>query len=306
MSILKKLIRALVIESGENFRVLFSLPILWLLRNRQEASIDDSASVIIFSKDRPLQLEALLDSYECYYENGAKPVIIFNACNEEYQSAYEDLFRRHSSKIQATFDDTKGFKDCLLDALNNLESNRIFFLVDDIIFKKKFDPKPFLKLGKEFIPSLRMGLHLTKCYTQRKSQALPVYNLKDDFVIWNYSNGECDWAYPLSVDGHFFFTEEIRFMTKILNFKAPNSYEAKLQKFRYLYKRLKGVCGQESFIFNIPCNKVQLENENHAGDFHQDDLLKLFKTKKIDFQNFHGLENESCHQEVPLLFKNRN
>lgn len=304
MKLAIKFINFFTKDLRENIFVLLSFPRLFKLRKTSH-NIEAQVATIIFSKDRPLQLEALLNSYFHYCVNALPPIVIYNAVDDKYKNAYLKLFSQFSDRGVVALDDSKGFKDCLMYALELIETKQFFFLVDDIIFKKTFNPNKFLNLGTHFIPSMRMGLHLNKCYTQLKPQPLPDFRNDGDLYFWKYGKGILDWAYPLSVDGHIFYKEEIKLMTKVLSFKAPNSYESKLQKFRLLYRRLYGACYNESVIMNIPCNKVQSENENHAGDWHQDDLLDLFWTKKINFLAYENFINESCHQEVALSFKDR-
>lgn len=304
MKWIKKIYKILVLEILENLKVLSSYLIL---KNQIKKSPKiSSVSVVIFSKDRPLQLEALLESYFEYFEDAPKPYIIYNYSNQGYGKAYSELFSRYSNQLEEELDDSIGFKLTLKSVISRIKSNHVFFLVDDILFKKNFSISTFFNLDNETVPSLRLGKHLKKCYTLKKDQALPHFiENKRGLLHWKYSEGEHDWGYPLSVDGHIFDTKQFSIMINALNFKAPNSLEAKMQKFNFIYRKFIGVCNETSYIFNIPCNKVQTENDNHAGEFHQDDLLEIYPLQKIDYKKFENIKNESCHQEVSFDFKNR-
>lgn len=293
-----KIFQKIILEIPENLRVRQALR---TIRSMGDEACPDTYDIIVFSKDRPLQLSALIDSYAYYCDNPIKLNIIYSASSPEYQHAYDSLLKEYESKISTAQNDKNGFKACLLEILEGLEGHKVFFLVDDIIFKKKINLVRFMTLGRGYIPSLRMGLHLARSYTQSKMQSIPKLNKVDSqLYTWNYFEGELDWGYPLSVDGHIFYRDEIILMTRAIEFKAPNSYEAKLQKFNKVFKKRVGVCMETSAILNIPCNKVQIENENIFGSFHQDELLKIFNEKKIDFKSYENFENESCHQEVAL------
>jgi hypothetical protein len=301
---IKKVWKKVFLEFGENIRVFRALSELKKIRENRDDSPSES-SLIIFSKDRPLQLEALLESKEHFVEEKVSTYIIYNACDPKFEDAYRDVFKRFDGEIEGVWDDSAGFKSILLTVLNKVSTKRLFFLVDDIIFKKRVSLQSFLSLDKSHIPSLRLGKHLKRCYTLNIDQSLPSFQDQKELLSWSYKDGEGDWAYPLSVDGHFFFTDEIKLMTETLDFKAPNSYEGKLQKFKRAYQGSIGVCEPISSIVNIPCNKVQTENDNHAGNLSADELLSYFWDKKIDIEKFTDLENLSCHQELPLTFIER-
>jgi hypothetical protein len=160
------------------------------------------------------------------------------------------------------------------------------------------------------VPSLRMGLNLTKCYPLQKEQPLPKLithtDSYEDKIFWKWDQGTYDWAYPLSVDGHFFSTQEIVAMTKLIQFSAPNTYEDQLQKFRRFFMFRKGVGYKKSRIVNIPCNKVQKENKNIYGNTHQDDLLEEWHNGyQMDYRSWYGFPNISAHQEISFEFIKR-
>ncbi|MCK4297361.1 MAG: hypothetical protein KAX28_11995, partial [Candidatus Marinimicrobia bacterium] len=187
----------------------------------------------------------------------------------------------------------------------------IFFLVDDVVFIEDFDIKDFAKFDADkFVPTLRMGLNLKKCYTVQKEQPLPELIsdiIKDkDKITWGWDQGVYDWFYPVSLDGHFFSTQEITAMIRLIDFSAPNRLEDQLQKFRRFFLFRMGVSYRKSKIVNIPCNKVQIENKNLCGNMHQDYLLEQWqKGFQMDYQRLYGVMNESAHQEIPFGFKKR-
>ena len=297
-SLVEKIVNRFIFQIPENLRVLKAIHKISKL---ETPKIEYGHDVVVFSKDRPLQLKALIESYQYYCEDPVKLNIIYNASDHDYQNAYDSLFDELKEFISLTVKDNIGFRNSLLNVFEALYQPKMYFLVDDLIFKKRFCTKDFLKFDRSYIPSLRMGTHLKKSYTQQKNQSLPILDkINKSQYSWFYSKSELDWAYPLSVDGHIFFRDEIEIMVNALDFKAPNSFEAKLQKFNRLYKKKIGVCEEVSIILNIPCNKVQVENENISGDFHQRDLLQHFYLKKIDIKSYDCFKNESCHQDVEL------
>jgi hypothetical protein len=155
-----------------------------------------------------------------------------------------------------------------------------------------------------------MGENLDECYTKRQKQSKPVFKtdmIKDtDKICWKWSEGELDWAYPLSVDGHIFSREEILACMKNIDFNSPNTFEGNLQSFNKHFNKRIGVCYKKSRLVNIPVNKVQNENDNRYGDLHQDELLKKWNEGyQMDFRKLYGMVNNDVHQEMVIGFVKR-
>jgi hypothetical protein len=266
------------------------------------ASID----IIIFSKDRPMQLLALLESLKHYSVQQVHPYVIYNTKNQEYNQAYQELFTNHENLFSETLNDNNlGFKNTLIKLLNNLKSGQITFFVDDIIIKRPIDWHELLKFDtSQIVPSLRMATNLSRCYTANDNQILPPLIKINQFNFWYWSEGEHDWNYPISLDGNIFSRTEFIAMITDLDFKAPNTLELRLRKYRNKFLNRLGLCYAASPIVNNPINKVQSEINNLYGNIHQDDLLNLWNQgKRIDFLAYDGFVNISCHQEVKLIYR---
>ena len=270
------------------------------------------AEGIVFSKDRALQLHALLCSYS---EKVVSPVplhILYHASTPSHQRAYEEVMEIFSDKFSFIKQySSASFKDNLIILLDSVLAQKVFFLVDDVLFIDDFDVRDFAKFDTDkMVPSLRMGLNLEKCYTVQKEQPLPELiscpSSDKDKIFWKWNQGVYDWSYPLSVDGHFYSTQEIIAMTRLIMFSAPNTYEDQLQKFRRFFLFRMGVGYNKSKIVNIPCNKVQKENRNICGNTHQDFLLEQWmKGYQMDYRSLYGFSNTSAHQEIPFEFIKR-
>jgi hypothetical protein len=271
------------------------------------------SSCIIFSMDRALQLHALLCSY---FENAQEPLpvhVLYRTSSGAHKKAYEEVFslfqdRQITSVVQES---RKSFKTQLIHILHSLELSKVLFLVDDIIFIERVDMHDFTKFDtRSIIPSLRLGSNLKTAYTVQHNQVLPPFipqTIQDeDKLSWIWSDGEYDWGYPLSVDGHLFSTRELLILAKHIHFDSPNTFEANIQAYARYFKHRHGVCYKKSRIMNIPLNKVQDDNANIHGTVHQDYLLEQWnKGLQLDYRALFGFVNESAHQDVPVAFINR-
>lgn len=277
------------------------------LINLNQQAVAEGISVIIFSKDRPMQLLACLESYQYYLSNNPKPIILYSASTPAFARAYEELFQKYNHLFH-DFCRENNFRIDLLSELKKINTGRIFFLVDDIIFYRHFDLNEILIFNpREEIFSLRLGLNVTFCYTHNLLEKVPVGKIQENYFQWTWNDGELDWCYPLSVDGHIFALDEIIFMLENSEFKAPNSLEVALQAFNYFYLKKKGICYKESILVNNPCNKVQTENNNLYGKLHQGELLEYWnKNLKIDITKVKNKTFNGVHQEFEYNLVSRN
>ena len=303
MGLLKRTCRKWVLEFPENLKVLGVMRRLSLNWEAEDAG--KGVSVVIFSKDRPMQLEALMGSYWHFVKNPRPPVVIYNASTAGFSKAYKALFERQGGRVAKTINDEGGFKTALKDTLASLNTRHMMFLVDDIVFIRPIDLGLYQFDSSHLVPSLRLAPHIVKSYMGNRALTLPALHREDGFFYWKYNTGRGQWGYPLSVDGHIFHVWEVRLMVEALDFRAPNSFEYKLQKFNPIFRRRKGVCQARSVILNIPANRVQQEIDNRSDDIDPVELLRVFPTQKIDFLRYEGMLNESCHEEHPLYFSER-
>jgi hypothetical protein len=271
------------------------------------SSSKNSLEVVVFSKDRPLQLLALLESLKHYPSTHIRPYIIYNTQNLDYKMAYDELFTNNRDLfIEAIEDKSLGFKQTLTILLKKLSSECITFFVDDIVFKNHFDWSELLQFNTEkIVPSMRMSPGLKRCYTANDQQTLPPLKNHKKLYFWYWNEGEHDWNYPISLDGNIFSRLEFINLIDDLEFKAPNTLELKLRKHRKKFLHRLGVCFESSPIVNNPINKVQSEINNIHGKIHQDELLVLWKQgKRINFHAYENFSNISCHQELEIHLLN--
>jgi len=261
----------------------------------------DSTSAIIFSKDRPLQLHALLSSF-CFHVRGISDLYILYHCStEEYGDAYKKLVSQFS---EFTFVRESSFHNDTLGLLNRIRGRKLFFLVDDIIFIDEFNVAAIQNIDlRSYVVSLRLHPKVTYSYMLKRSEKPPHFSQKYDSLLeFDWSLGEVDWAYPLSVDGHIFEALEIRRLIKRSRFYAPNSLEASLQRFtKKIAIRKKGLCFTTPKIINFPINRVQTEYNNAAGNTDPREFLRLFNEGfRVDFLRYQGQIFNAVHVETDL------
>lgn len=289
-------------RAGEEVRLRLDLR-----RARADGRGPPRAEGIVFSKDRPLQLFALLASYAELVRDPPALHVLYRSSSDRYRAAYDEVLRLSPAPL-GTVVAEREFREDLLALLAGVAAPRVFFLVDDIVVVREVELAPLLALDAgRFVPSLRLGEHLRRAYTVDREQPLPPFRRPPaghpDLLCWRWKDGALDWGYPLSLDGHVFSTGEIRALARNLAFAAPNSFEAALQLHRRRFRGRLGVCFREARIMNVPCTRVQSEIDNRSGNVDPAELLAVWRSgRRLDHRRLYGIRNESAHQEVELAF----
>ena len=272
-------------------------------------------NIIIFSKDRAMQLHLLLESILLNFDvEDYKLNILYKASNDEFNRGYNiirDLFPQFNYKKE------ESFKSDLLSLLHDSEYT-VFFTDDDIIYKPlkitKNEINNIFTFSNANCFSLRLGLNTTNCYTMQRLNKLNKYDthsfyhdisLIEPIISWKVKDGTNDYAYPMSVDGHIFRTNYIKILCESIDYTNPNTFEALLSNFSNPEMVISSY--EESKIVNSPINKVQNVFDNLAGinyGYSAEDLNEMFldgvsfNLEKMNFNDIKG-----CHQEIQTFFK---
>ena len=260
---------------------------------------------IIFSFDRAMQLELLLESIEEHdIDKILNIIILYSYSNFNYQKAYTILRRKfpqfnwqeeeiyNPPKSNFDFDllywhnfywwmkhnylrrNRSDFKQKLVKILTESSDNLIMFLTDDCLFYRNIIiPKDCIQQildtsGKTSF-SLRHGANLKG----------GIYSSEKDVIHWNmYENDEkTDWGYPFSVDGHIYLKSAIVPILRKTIFTNPNTLEGNLcfyikkkQLFPYV------TANKESCLIGLELNRVQNVSPNNHLNLSSSILNEYF------------------------------
>ncbi|MHB8931596.1 MAG: glycosyltransferase family 2 protein, partial [Melioribacteraceae bacterium] len=273
----------------------------------------------VFSKDRPLQLDATLRSFilHCKDFSDHDVKVIYKTSSDHYQGLYDILIQEYSDKTNIEFKPEKDFKSDVLSTILSYEY--VLWLVDDNIFVNDFSLKYLADTFKEQNDvlglSLRLGKNTTYCYPLNKNQTLPQFTkISSEILKYDWRSADLDFNYPLEVSSSIYRTSDmLTFLLKI-NFINPNSLEGEMaansKYFAELYPNL--LCMEKSLTFCNPINKVQVEaidnRTSELTDYSAENLaLKYEEGFRVDVDSYNGFMPNACHQEVELkLVKNKN
>lgn len=177
---------------------------------------------VVFSKNRPLQLHAYLNSLHTFFEGYANIHVIVRA-DEAYISAYTD--------VQAEFPDVSlEYEYDFSKQLKALVGHTEYFCFgcDDVVFVapvKLSDAIELLSDQDILGISLRLGTHIShNMFWQPMDQ--PQLTLSGtEFITWNISGSTGDWGYPWEVLGTLYRTSFIQDVLAQFDPKSPSNLE---------------------------------------------------------------------------------
>jgi hypothetical protein len=261
------------------------------------AAMDDTAGgeveCVIFSKDRAMQLHALLGSYVDMVENRRPVTILYKASDAEHRRSYAELADLFADP-DIRFVEETDFRQQMIEHAARAPAAKIVLLVDDMLFKDNLDFERLVEVdSSKHILVLTRGRDLTYSSVLQKPLAPPDMRTSaagfQEFS-W-YSDDFSDWTFPLGVSGYMFGRKEWLAMLTTLKFKAPNSLEAAMQAFLPVYRDRPGLCPETATCVCVHANMVQTELSNPTlGTFSIEELLRLWQERKmIDRRCFYGL-----------------
>jgi len=285
-------------------------------------------TTIIFSKDRPLQLDLCLKSIKKnLVGSDAITITVIENYSEKYRNSIETLKTEHPEVNFSQQTDKNLFK-CTWSILSKENKNPLvcFFTDDGIMFKEQDVGiiERVMQNTNIVTYSMRMGLNVVRrehqgvsfpdriCGSPEKSHIDQENRaLYWDKTVQNYGNY---WSYSHSVDGHAFRYNDIFDWTDSictlsvhngLKCQTPNDYESGLQMFwcstvPYMSSPL-----QSSYV-NSPNNRVSGNFEdNSSGDTYYcspDEMLRLYEQgKRIDPSKIPIGHIDCPHTEIDIM-----
>lgn len=226
-------------------------------------------NLIIFSKNRPMQVECLIRSV-------LKNAPLFNeihiqfTAEEKYKNAYQYLAKSlHSKGVK--FHEEKSFVGTFKELIS-ISGDKICLMVDDDIFFRKLTKWEVIKKEPFEILSLRLG-----------------DNIKQHVHL----------TYKASVDGNIFDKSILEKVVNNQTITNPNKLEVALIEATkpHIMKRL-----TESKIIGIPCNRVSETSGCQFMSDNTEDLNRMFNLGvRIDYENM-DLEHNNVHKYIDYEF----
>jgi hypothetical protein len=272
---------------------------------------------IVFSKNRPLQLDLCLNSMKKNLPECSR-VIVIHKNSEEFASAHDTLKTEHPDVTfweqgESLFRDT-------LESVISADTDYIGYFTDDgIVFSDEATYYKHLDSPEVACVSLRMGLNICKrSHGNETCEDGPAIctHLSGGGIGWSKTSMlySSYWSYSLSVDGHVFRQRDMIEMLDELCYledrqperwkQTPNELEGALQRFWTTTPNCI-VSPTHSRVVNSPNNKVQHSHNNASGLSHNYSaeylLGKYMSGSRINLDHL-DFSNIKCpHTEIDLV-----
>lgn len=257
-------------------------------------------SIIIFSKDRACQLDALLRSVEKQFKLDYEVHIIYSYSKGTFDAAYEGVWFLHAADNVHWIIET-DFEKQVKRIIKKIKSPYTMFMVDDMVVKHEFAEDEIFttfKNNKEILGlPLRLGRDID-ADAKKKHTNIPLNSQN----LWHWKDCAIKgWNYPMSIDGTMFRTTDLREYIQGLSFEKPNSFEAAMAKNPLQQPLL--VCYDKAKTVNLAINKVQTEvRKNQCGEISENSLNKLWlKGYRIALEPLESMEHNQRHVILPGL-----
>lgn len=266
-------------------------------------------NVIVFSKDRACQLNALLESFKSKFHASNKLSILFAVSESRYLEGYLPLMEMYP---EYHFIQQSNFKKDVRNLMSE-DFEHTMFLVDDAVFIRDVNEKLIdeFRANREVLTlSLALSTSVTFEYPRQKSILIPEIkgNIYNWLVRWkkrgdkNSNEWGGGWDCPMSVGGNVFLTRDIYKYIKNVKFHNPNSLECNMQK-KPIKNKPTMMCCDNAKLLCIPVNVVQKKYKNRHGDVSAKDLNDIWlKGLKIDVSKIYGVESNAIHKVMDLSF----
>lgn len=265
---------------------------------------------LVFSKDRPLQMDLLLRTLHANVAHAPEIHVLYRASSDAYREAYDRVFSENNT-LNIVPHTENAFREDLLRICRSSDCNSVMFLVDDIAFIRPVNLDEIAALSQRgHIVSIRLGQNITRAQTEggairRMPPMKPVEGMTSRFLSWKWNDADPGhWSLPTALDGNVLPLPDLIPVLEATAFKAPNSLEAAIGQYRFLFKYSTGVCYDLPRIVNFPLNSVKTEDFDfpHMGMSVDDMLVVYNKGGRLDISDFPHAEHNSPHMEwIPSL-----
>lgn len=217
---------------------------------------------IIFSKNRAMQLHALLETIYANCNIFEHNVVIYTH-DENHAKSYDVLINR--------FPKVEWIKETILkeNILKAMKTQYTCFMCDDDIIFDKFTSDVTFN-DKTLCYSLRLGSNVSDVHTE-----------------WNWrQTKKAHYNYPFSTDGHIYSTDLIKPMVAGIRFDNPNVFESAMFKYDYNFPPLMR-SPEKSVLTSFSVNRVS--DKSHcatSNQYRENELHTMYlEGYVIDWQN---------------------
>ena len=277
-----------------------------------------TATLLITSRNRACQLEALLRSAKEYCNIFNSIIVLWSASDENFLNGYRKLLAENDSAVFICNNwRCKKYVENWRDIIQSETNDFICISTDDTLFYRRttIDLKTVNDSMKDdsLAFSLRLGRNtFVQDYSTGHTQPFPndIQKLDKDVIKWNWRNGHAffNYWYPIGMDGVIYRSDILRHLVD-WEFDSLRAWESRLcidvhRELKYLPSMMCSL--QDSVAVNIPYNNIQDPPIPIGARYPvttQEFNKKFLAGEVLDFSNMDFSRVVGCHQEIEAKFK---
>jgi hypothetical protein len=266
---------------------------------------------VVFSKDRPLQLDAALASLflRCTDPERMEINVLYTTSSAYQEGLYRQLSLEYPGVV---FQRERHFREDVLALV--ARARYVAFVVDDALFVREFSVGTVIEQLGEIDAaigfSLRLGTNTTYCYPMDSQQALPESTtVRPGVLAYRWPGASHDFGYPFDLSSSVYRSADIEPLLRRIPFTNPNLMEGRLAEGAAASGTRQPVllCFERSVAFCIPANLVQTVAKNRSGTRADESPVALAaafeRGYRIDVSSYDDYPNTACHQDIPLRLR---
>jgi hypothetical protein len=185
---------------------------------------------VVFSKDRPLQLDAALASLflRCTDPERMEINVLYTTSSAYQEGLYRQLSLEYPGVV---FQRERHFRKDVLALV--ARARYVAFVVDDALFVREFSVGTVIEQLGEIDAaigfSLRLGTNTTYCYPMDSQQALPESTtVRPGVLAYRWPGASHDFGYPFDLSSSVYRSADIEPLLRRIPFTNPNLMEGRL------------------------------------------------------------------------------
>lgn len=272
----------------------------------------EKINYLLFSKDRPMQLELAIRSIKEKLHIPYTLYAQYTHSNEFYKGGYDLLKKMHPEVIYIR---ESTVRNSLILAVHGWKEEYLMFDADDSVFVQDVSQEEFNTLFNTYTKnpkihtiSFRMNPTINYCYPAKKEIEPPHFiENTDKYILWDWTKSvpHYCWGYPMSAISHIYKKRDILPIIMKNEFTNVNSLESVLNRNRFWDKSLM-ISFKETKCFSVQNNFVKSEsNPNDACDFYSIAglNLKFLEGYIISTENIYGHVDNKAHGHIPYFLQ---
>jgi hypothetical protein len=261
--------------------------------------MSEAVRCVVFSFDRPMQLDATLTSMRRHVGDAYGLVtVLYRSSSRRFAAGYVIARETHPD---VEWLEERDFRSDLLSIVDT-EGLVVFHTDDDVFFA---EVEPFTLHEDEVCFSFRLGLNVSYSYALDRPEHVDLPIIRDDRLSWAWrSQPAGSFSYPLAVNGHVLRASELRPLIETIPFSDPNELESGLHA-RREGARPRMASFTTSRVLSIPANVVTRSIRNRHGGLHTPAELneRFLAGERIATERMAFGAVTSCHEEIPFAYR---